>query len=148
MKHEQSKARSAQAVFDSHLALRLENDVEGDIEANYSHDVVLMTRTGAFHGLEGVRASARQLAKIFLKPSSRTYYAWSGETLLSWYGRRNRRAGWPSRCGLPCREGAAQISIRYRESSVDKPGVLCQQCRVRTSATLDPGLRATTRLPS
>lgn len=54
--------RSAQAVFESHLALRLAHDVEGDIAANYSHDVVLMTCTGTFHGHDGVRASAKELA--------------------------------------------------------------------------------------
>lgn len=57
-----STKRSACAVFDSHLALRLANDVEGDIAQNYSHDVVLMTCTGTFHGHDGVRASAGELA--------------------------------------------------------------------------------------
>lgn len=59
---EDSTRRSAHAVFESHLALRLANDVEGDIAQNYSHDVVLMTCTGTFHGHDGVRASARELA--------------------------------------------------------------------------------------
>lgn len=60
--HESSTKRPAHAVFESHLALRLANDVEGDIAQNYSQDVVLMTCTGTFHGHDGVRASARELA--------------------------------------------------------------------------------------
>lgn len=65
--------RSVQAVFDSHFMLRLENDVEGDIATNYSHDVVLISCTGALHGHEGVRVCARQLAESL--PGAKFRYA-------------------------------------------------------------------------
>lgn len=53
--------RSTRAVFEDHLAKRLAGDVEADIAANYSSEVILLTGTLAYHGHEGVRSSASEL---------------------------------------------------------------------------------------
>lgn len=60
-------------VFESHLAKRLDADVEGDVAENYATDVVFLTGTGAFHGHDGVRQSARELEKFLGKGASFEY---------------------------------------------------------------------------
>ncbi|HYG83414.1 MAG TPA: nuclear transport factor 2 family protein [Verrucomicrobiae bacterium] len=57
-------ARTTTEVFEDHLQKRLHGDIEGDVTQNYAKDVVFLTGTGAFHGHEGVRQSAQQLAAI------------------------------------------------------------------------------------
>jgi hypothetical protein len=54
-------ARSTTEVFQDHLAKRLDGDLDGDLEANYSKGVVFLTGTGTFHGWQGVRESAAEL---------------------------------------------------------------------------------------
>jgi hypothetical protein len=53
--------RTTTEVFEDHLAKRLVGDVEGDIRDNYAKDVVFLTGTGAFHGHDGARYSAKEL---------------------------------------------------------------------------------------
>ena len=53
--------RTTTEVFEDHLAKRLAGDVEGDIQDNYSADVILLTGTGTFEGHDGVRKSAKEL---------------------------------------------------------------------------------------
>ena len=48
-------------VFDDHLRLASEGDLEGDLARNVAHDIVLLTPRGVFHGHPGVRELARQL---------------------------------------------------------------------------------------
>jgi hypothetical protein len=55
--------RNTTEVFQDHLVKRLEGDLEGDLEANYSKEVVFLTGTGAFHGWQGVRESAAELER-------------------------------------------------------------------------------------
>lgn len=58
-----AQARSAQEVFDDHLARADRDDVEGDIAANFAADCVLLTTYGRFDGHDGVRAAAELLAQ-------------------------------------------------------------------------------------
>jgi hypothetical protein len=53
--------RSTEQVFKDHLALRLEGEVEKDIQRNYSADVVSITNHGIFHGHDGIRECSRVL---------------------------------------------------------------------------------------
>ncbi|WP_350348302.1 hypothetical protein ABIQ69_16970 [Agromyces sp. G08B096] len=64
--------RSTTEVIHDHLARRLAGDIDGDIEANYSADVVLLSRSGEFRGPDGVRDSAAELAGCSGRPSSPT----------------------------------------------------------------------------
>lgn len=57
--------RTTTEVFEDHLAKRLEGDIESDIRQNYAEDVVFLTGTGVFHGHDGVRHSANELAMYF-----------------------------------------------------------------------------------
>lgn len=52
------RERTTSDVFDDHLRLRNEGDLETDLTRNYSPDVVLLTGIGVFRGHDGVRASA------------------------------------------------------------------------------------------
>jgi hypothetical protein len=56
-----NRSRSTQEVFDDHLALRADDQVDVDIERNYAHDVALITLDGIFRGHDGVRKCARIL---------------------------------------------------------------------------------------
>jgi len=53
--------RDALAVFDDHLRLADEGDLDADLERNVAADVVVLTGRGIFHGHDGVRELARQL---------------------------------------------------------------------------------------
>src|SRR3712207_1776543 len=55
--------RSAAEVFDDHLRLRQEADLENDLARNYAEDVVLLTGFGVFRGHDGVRAAAARLRR-------------------------------------------------------------------------------------
>jgi SnoaL-like domain len=48
-------------VFEDHLRLRSEGDLETDLERNYADDVVLLCGLGALKGRAAIRRSARQL---------------------------------------------------------------------------------------
>ncbi|HEY0126228.1 MAG TPA: nuclear transport factor 2 family protein, partial [Blastococcus sp.] len=64
--------RSTQEVYEDHLRLAAEGDLEGDLARNVAEDVVMLTGRGVFRGHEGVRELARQLmAEI---PSGRWTY--------------------------------------------------------------------------
>jgi hypothetical protein len=53
--------RSTRDVLDDHLRLRKEGDLQNDIERNYAPDFVVLSHFGVFHGIDGVRESARLL---------------------------------------------------------------------------------------
>lgn len=65
--------RSTTEVFESHLTKRLPGDIDSDIKTNYSKDVVFLTGTGSYEGLDGVRQSADELAN-YLGPASQFTY--------------------------------------------------------------------------
>ncbi|WP_116449975.1 nuclear transport factor 2 family protein [Blastococcus litoris] len=65
-------ARSTQAVYEDHLRLADEGDIEGDLARNVAEDVVVLTGRGIFRGHEGVRELARQLMSEI--PSGRWTY--------------------------------------------------------------------------
>jgi hypothetical protein len=54
-------ARTTADVFNDHLDRADRGDVQGDIEANFAPDCVLLTTYGRFDGHEGVRAAAELL---------------------------------------------------------------------------------------
>lgn len=53
--------RTTREVFDDHLARADRKDVEGDLDANFADDCVLLTTFGLFSGKDGVRDAARLL---------------------------------------------------------------------------------------
>ena len=54
--------RTPRAVLESHLALRQEGDLEGDLATNYAEDVVLLSwGEGVHRGHDGVRYLAEVL---------------------------------------------------------------------------------------
>ncbi|YCI06366.1 nuclear transport factor 2 family protein (plasmid) [Ensifer sp. D2-11] len=55
--------RSTSEVFDSHLNLRIDRDLERDLVENYSEDVVLLTLNSNMSGHEAIRASAARLGE-------------------------------------------------------------------------------------
>lgn len=55
-------ARTTTQVIEDHLVKRLEGDVEGDIKANFSSDVVILSDKGLFEGEDGIRRSVENLA--------------------------------------------------------------------------------------
>src|SRR3954468_2652062 len=57
----QPSRRTTQEVFDDHLRLAAENDLEADLERNVAAGIVMLTGRGIFHGHEGVPELARQL---------------------------------------------------------------------------------------
>jgi hypothetical protein len=81
--------RSTEEVFKDHLALRLEGDVEKDIERNYSTDVVSITNHGIFHGHDGIRECSRHLREALPEAKFRyTRQVVCGEiAFLEWTGK-------------------------------------------------------------
>ena len=65
-------ARSTQEVYEDHLRLADQGDIEGDLARNVAEDVVMLTGRGVFRGHEGVRELARQLMEEI--PSGRWTY--------------------------------------------------------------------------
>lgn len=55
--------RSTAEVLDDHLKRRTAGDLEGDLEHNYSADVVLLCEHGPKHGRDAVRKSAGDLER-------------------------------------------------------------------------------------
>ena len=53
--------RTTEIVLEDHLRCRMDGDIEGDIERNYSPDVVLMTPKGIREGHDAVREFNRIL---------------------------------------------------------------------------------------
>jgi len=56
-----TQTRSTQEVFEDHLHLREQHQLEEDIARNYADDVVLLTLEGIFHGHDGVRQTGANL---------------------------------------------------------------------------------------
>lgn len=56
-------ARTTSEVFEDHLRRATAGDTDGDIDANYAEDVVLLTGIGELHGHDGVRESRAVLAQ-------------------------------------------------------------------------------------
>lgn len=56
-----STTRSTSEVLHDHLRRRKDGDLEGDIETNYSPDVVLLSAEGVHRGHDGVRTLASVL---------------------------------------------------------------------------------------
>lgn len=50
--------RSTEEVLRDHLARRTQGDLDGDIEANYAPDLVVLSKDGVFHGRDGIRCTA------------------------------------------------------------------------------------------
>jgi hypothetical protein len=65
-------ARSTREVFEDHLRLAAEGDVEADLARNVDEEFVALTGRGVFHGWDGVRDLARQLMEEI--PSARWTY--------------------------------------------------------------------------
>lgn len=65
-------ARSTREVYEDHLSLADEGDLEGDLARNVAEDVVVLTGRGVFRGHAGVRELARQLMTEI--PSGRWTY--------------------------------------------------------------------------
>lgn len=65
-------ARSTREVYEDHLRLADEGDLEGDLARNVAEDVVVLTGRGVFRGHAGVRELARQLMTEI--PSGRWTY--------------------------------------------------------------------------
>lgn len=55
--------RSTTEVIHDHLSRRLVGDLEGDIEANFAEDVLILSGFGTYRGHGGVRESAKLLAE-------------------------------------------------------------------------------------
>lgn len=55
--------RSAEEVFEDHLHLAKNGDIETELAKNNSKDIVLLTNFGVFHGHKGVRKAAKILEK-------------------------------------------------------------------------------------
>ena len=86
--------RDTREVIEDHLALRIEGDLEADIERNYHPDVVLLQGTGILHGHDGVRDSAAQLDE-YLGPDARfrirTLYTSGRHGFIEWWGEADGR---------------------------------------------------------
>jgi SnoaL-like domain len=54
-------SRSTSAVIEDHLRRAKAGDLEGDLRANYSPDVILIAAEATYHGHAGIRAAARFL---------------------------------------------------------------------------------------
>lgn len=65
-------ARSPREVFESHLALAMDFDVDADLSENFAADVVVLTGFGVFEGHDGIRALAELLRQQL--PSARFVY--------------------------------------------------------------------------
>ncbi|MGN8024592.1 nuclear transport factor 2 family protein [Microbacterium sp. 22242] len=55
--------RTTREVIEDHLSRRLEGDLDGDLR-NYSPEVVRLTGSGVYRGLQGVRESSEELGRL------------------------------------------------------------------------------------
>jgi hypothetical protein len=53
--------RSTEQVLKDHLDRRCSGDVEGDLQANYADDLVVLCKDGVFRGKDAIRTTARIL---------------------------------------------------------------------------------------
>ena len=56
-------ARTTTEVIHDHLSRRLGGDVEGDIESNFSPDIIILSGFATYRGHQGIRESAKALAE-------------------------------------------------------------------------------------
>ncbi|MDQ2705960.1 MAG: nuclear transport factor 2 family protein [Pseudomonadota bacterium] len=61
-------ARSTEEVFEDHLRLRVENQLEEDLARNYAEDVILLTVNSNACGHDAIRMSAARLADQLPEP--------------------------------------------------------------------------------
>jgi hypothetical protein len=59
---ERRMSRSTRDVFEDHLRLRAEGELETDLQRNYAETVVLLTENSNAQGHDALRMSARRLA--------------------------------------------------------------------------------------
>lgn len=62
-------SRSTTEIFEDHLKLRVEGDLETDLQRNYSETVTLLTENSNATGHDALRISAKRLAEQL--PNSR-----------------------------------------------------------------------------
>ena len=55
--------RTTEQVLRDHLDRRCRNDLEGDLDANYSDDLVVLAKDGVFRGKDGIRRTAEILGE-------------------------------------------------------------------------------------
>lgn len=84
--------RSTEDVFEDHLKLRNDGDLETDLLRNYASDVVLLTSNSNMRGHDAIRLSAARLQEqlpraqfVFVKKQVSQRYA-----LLFWQARSAR----------------------------------------------------------
>lgn len=83
---------TAREVFEDHLRLRVEGELEEDLRRNYSKDMVLLTSNSELVGHDAIRASAARLDEqlpdasfTFLSKRVHGPYAfliWEGRSLI------------------------------------------------------------------
>ncbi len=84
--------RSTQEVFEDHLELAQQGDVETDLKRNFSEDCILLTTYGVFKGYKG----AREAADLLDRQIGRTKYEyetrlWHGEiAFLEWTAKTSK----------------------------------------------------------
>ncbi len=64
--------RSVEDIFNDHLQLALDGDLETDIARNFAEDCVLLTTYGVFRGHAGIREAAELLMRQL--PNARYRY--------------------------------------------------------------------------
>ncbi len=62
-KEEDLKNRSPREVFEDHLQLAQNGELEKDLQRNYAADTVLLTNYGVFHGKQGMKEAAELFGK-------------------------------------------------------------------------------------
>ena len=55
--------RSTEEVLRDHLERRSRHDLEGDLERNYSDELVVLSKDGQYRGKDGIRTTASILRK-------------------------------------------------------------------------------------
>jgi hypothetical protein len=58
-----TQSRSTKQVFEDHLKLRVEGDLEADLQRNYADNVILLTENSNAVGHDAIRMSAGRLAE-------------------------------------------------------------------------------------
>lgn len=66
-------ARTTTQVLHDHLSRRLAGDVDGDLEANYAADVIMLSSFSTFRGRDGIRQSAALLSDAIGKAGAFNY---------------------------------------------------------------------------
>ncbi len=140
--------RSTIEVFEDHLKLRVEGDLDTDLQRNYSEAVVLLTENSNAQGHDAMRASARRLAEQlpnskfeFLSKQVSGPYA-----LLVWRAHSDRFNVNGGADTFLIKDGKIQMqTIHYQlVSNKGRPGGLGQQDGRRPARTSDhdPGRTA------